>query len=106
MDLAHLEGGHRRIGQVFEELVGEGWLLVFECALLLRFVFHEGIIAWLFFGTRGKGWSAGILRTGVVDGGKILCFGLRRACVRLRHLHVTRQLLEKPKTRLNLRNSP
>lgn len=74
MDLAHLEGGHRGVGQVFEELVGEGWFLVFESALSLCCVFHAGIIAWLICGTRGKLGSAVILRTGVGDGGEIFVF--------------------------------
>ncbi len=86
MVVAEIERADSRIEEIGKQGVGEGWFRLIDwlCVHL-----HTGIVADRRSGTRGMMGSDGILRTGVVVGGKILRFGLRRACRRLRHLHGT-----------------
>lgn len=66
MDLAEVDGGDRGVGEVFEELVGEGRLWL--CCI----VHHAGIVAQQRGGTREELGSAETLRTERGDGGGIL----------------------------------
>ncbi len=74
VDLAEVEGRDRRVGEVFEELVGQvdRFVLVCLCAtaiavldVLVVFSVHGGIVAHSAIGTRGKCGRTGSLRTGV-----------------------------------------
>lgn len=75
VDLAEVEGRDRRVGEVFEELVGEVDRFVLVClcvvdvAVLIVLFVHGGIVAHSAIGTRGKWGRTGSLRTGVGFGG-------------------------------------
>tara|TARA_R110002072_G_scaffold42064_5_gene117655 strand:+ start:115422 stop:115889 length:468 start_codon:yes stop_codon:yes gene_type:complete len=76
VDLAEVECRDRRVGEVFEELVGQVGRFVLVCwcvvavagvvlVVLVVLVIHGGIVAHSAIGTRGKWGRSGILRTGV-----------------------------------------
>ncbi len=77
--VAQVEGGDGGVEEISQQGVGEGWLWLVD---LLCVHLHGGIVADRLGGTRGKWWSAGILRTGVVGRSDISWFILLGARLR------------------------